>query len=229
MPTKKVLCEECNNYLGKKQTIINKFLCNTCKELNKYIVITKTNAKKNYLFKDDDLIDLTSYEGKSSYGPATYYTIEDLDVKACNKYNIHKDNIKEFLSKLHHEKAIKSKERKEKMLITKENKIKKRREKLISELAKVKLQLRSDSVLCKKYIDGTSEYDLEYIIERMCQMKYLFEYCHMDECKQIAYEQQLEEFNAGYFPDCSVFDEAEYIALKKYSNGKYPVVFPWLE
>ena len=58
-------------------------------------------------------------------------------------------------------------------------------------------------------------------------MKYLFEYCHMDECKQIAYENQRDELRAGYFPDCSVFDDAEYIALNKYSNGKYPSVFPW--
>ena len=229
MPVKKVLCEECNDYLGKKQTIINKILCNACKELNKYIVITKTNAKKNYLFKDEDLLNLTSYEANSSYGLSTYYTIEDLDIKACEKYGVYKDNIKEFLSKLHDEKKNKSKERKEKMLITKENKIKKRREKLISELSKVKLELRNDSVLCKQYIDGNSKYDLEDIIERMCQMKYLFEYCHMDECKDIAYEKHQEEFSAGYFPDCSVFDEAEYIALKKYSNGKYQVVFPWLE
>lgn len=63
----------------------------------------------------------------------------------------------------------------------------------------------------------------------MCEMKYLFEYCHMDDCKQEAYEEYIEELNAGYFLDCSVFERAEEIALNKYSNGYYPAIFPWQE
>ena len=62
----------------------------------------------------------------------------------------------------------------------------------------------------------------------MCEMKYLYEYCHMDECRQIAYEEYLAEKNDGYYPDMSVSDRAEMIALDKYSNGKYPEIFPWL-
>jgi hypothetical protein len=61
----------------------------------------------------------------------------------------------------------------------------------------------------------------------MCQMKYLFEYCHMDECKSEAYDDYNEELRAGYYPDCSVFDRAEDLALNRYSNGHYPVVYPW--
>ena len=49
----------------------------------------------------------------------------------------------------------------------------------------------------------------------------------MIECKHDAYISQQKEIKAGYFPDCSVFDEAEYIALNKYSNGKYPDIYPW--
>ena len=49
----------------------------------------------------------------------------------------------------------------------------------------------------------------------------------MDDCKQIAYDNQRKELMAGYIPDCPVFEDAEYIALKKYSNGKYPTVYPW--
>ncbi len=60
---------------------------------------------------------------------------------------------------------------------------------------------------------------IQDIVERMCQMKYLFEYCHMDECKEKALEEQRETLEAGYIPDCSVFDEAEIMALDKYSNG----------
>lgn len=33
----------------------------------------------------------------------------------------------------------------------------------------------------------------------------------------------------GCRPDFKVFERAEDIALEKYSNGKYPKVFPWLK
>ena len=46
----------------------------------------------------------------------------------------------------------------------------------------------------------------------MCEMKYLYEYCNMDECRQIESEEYL----------------AEMLALNMYSNGKYPATFPKL-
>ncbi len=49
----------------------------------------------------------------------------------------------------------------------------------------------------------------------------------MDECKSEAYDDYNEELRAGYYPDCSVFDRAEDLALNRYSNGHYPVVYPW--
>jgi hypothetical protein len=104
----------------------------------------------------------------------------------------------------------------------------KNKDKLIKALSKYKLELRDDSLLCHKYIIGKSEYDLEEIVRIMCEMKYLFEYCHMDECKEIAYKEYIAEKKAGYYPDFLVFDNAEVIALNKYSNGKYPEIFPWL-
>ena len=113
--------------------------------------------------------------------------------------------------------------------LNKEEKCLKRKELLIKALNKVGLELREDSELCKKYISGENKNNKKLVVERMCQMKYLFEYCHMDECKQEAHNNYIETINLGYFPDCSVFEEAEMIALKKYSNGKYPIVFPWMK
>jgi hypothetical protein len=49
----------------------------------------------------------------------------------------------------------------------------------------------------------------------------------MDDCKSEAYEEYQEELRAGYYPDCSVFDRAEDIALTKYSKGRYPHIYPW--
>jgi hypothetical protein len=50
----------------------------------------------------------------------------------------------------------------------------------------------------------------------------------MDECREEAYQENVETLRAGYFPDMTVSENAEYIALKKYSNGEYPRVFPWM-
>lgn len=62
-------------------------------------------------------------------------------------------------------------------------------------------------------------------------MKYLYDYCNIHECYQIAYDNQQDELKAGYFPDCSVFEQAEDIALKKYGlkNGEYSDEWPLLE
>jgi hypothetical protein len=66
------------------------------------------------------------------------------------------------------------------------------------------------------------------IIDHEMPGKYLYEYCHMNECRNIAYEHYRAEKEAGYYPDMSVSEHAEMIALEKYSNGKYPDTFPWL-
>lgn len=41
------------------------------------------------------------------------------------------------------------------------------------------VKFRSDSALCSQYINGTSDLSLDYVVQRMCEMKYLYEYCHM--------------------------------------------------
>lgn len=92
---------------------------------------------------------------------------------------------------------------------------------------KYKLTLRNDSKLCTGYINGTiKDLTCKQIAVRMCQMKYLYDYCHMNDCCEEAYESQQEEYRAGYLPDCTVFEQAELIALHKYGN--YPNVWPWL-
>lgn len=110
---------------------------------------------------------------------------------------------------------------------TEKNKMTKRKHELIKALTNVGITFRSDSVLCEQYINGESEYTVEKIAKRMAEMKYLFEYCHMKKCKKEAYD---ELYNCSYYDPYYneiLFDMAENMALKKYSNGKYPIVFPW--
>lgn len=229
MSKTKNICYECNIKKGTFSIIFNIIICGECKNKNKYYLITKTDAKKEYLLNDNDLIDIPFINKNSSYGPATYYTKENLFNHICIKHDIKIDEIDNFIDNKIRENKLLKQEKQNRINEKKELKKIKRRDSLINALSKYKLVLRSDSHLCKNYIDGSNEYNLKEIVNRMCMMKYLYSYCHMDECKDIAYENYIEEINAGYYPDMSVSEHAELIALSKYSNNKYPDIFPWMK
>jgi hypothetical protein len=222
-------CDGCN-IKGVYNKYFEKYLCKECKTTNNnYILVTKTNAKKDFLLTEDDLDNIDIFEGKttSTYGPATYYIKSNLITFACNKYDVDQQCLNNKLNEIITNKNNNKEEKRKNREIKNEELKIKRKNKLILNLKKVGLKFRNDSILYKKYISGDKEFSLEYIISRMLQMKYLYEYCHMDECKAIAYKKQCKELNAGYFPDCSVSEYAEDLALEKYSNGKYPDVYPW--
>ena len=209
-------CQECGNNRGYKRKILDKMLCADCNMLDKYILITKTAAKKEYLLKDSDLEKLNEYTGECRRGMATFYLKEQVMVLACMKQNI-------MLEVVDNQIIAKRESRKKK----KEELMEKRKKELNDELKSVGLRLRSDSVLCEKYINGDKTYSLDWIVNRMCEMKYLFDYCHMAECKNKVYR-KYKEMNE-HCPYDFIFDEAEELALKKYSNGRYPEMFPWLD
>jgi hypothetical protein len=221
-------CLECKTKRGKMSSAFSVYLCEDCKFEDAYILITKTNTKKNYFLTDDELVNLRAIHKNSSYGPATYFTKRDILAFLCIKYNVDYDDILRHVRELRKEKEEQKKERNIRAQEKKQKEKEKRRKKLIAALAEYKLVLRSDSVLCERYIDGYSNFTLEEIVSRMCEMKFLYEYCHMDECREEAYQENVETLRAGYFPDMTVSENAEYIALKKYSNGEYPRVFPWM-
>ena len=94
------------------------------------------------------------------------------------------------------------------------------------------IKLRKDSALCSKYINGTIDLTLDQVVRRMCEMKYLYEYCHMKEIKYNVYKMYLHDKkksdkNIKYVKDGSLSKKAEQIALETWSNGKYPEKFPW--
>ena len=91
------------------------------------------------------------------------------------------------------------------------------------------LELRTDSALCSKYIEGTTELNPEYIVQRMCEMKYLYDYCNMKRIKKQVYYKSINSNKYKADLESSVSVEAEKIALEKYSGGKYPDKFPWEE
>jgi len=311
--TQNSICIECNENEGHNRSTIDVVLCDTCKNLDKYTLITKTNAKKEYLLNDSDFEDLRFVRGKTKFCIATFYYKSDLMNKASIKFNTTLENINEFITNMISEKNRIKNERKQKRLsreqikqdkinlernarkenlinalqndtmefdsnckysteyinegrivdkdncitniydvvifiknekqrqIMLENEKRERQQQVINALQEAGLELRSDSKLCQKYIDG-EPVNLADVVKRMCQMRYLYDYCNMNECRNIAYNKYKKSQNNEYYrynddqcndddyderPQYTVSDMAEKIALQKYSNGKYPDKFPW--
>jgi len=111
------------------------------------------------------------------------------------------------------------------------NNERKRRTALIKALGECGLELRNDSELCSGYIDGTIEDSLEWVVKRMCQVKYLYEYCNIKAYFNEAGQSVREEYREMHepIPKGAVFEEAERLALKKYNKGRYPEKFPWMK
>jgi len=219
-------CIECLVKKGIKRSKINLILCKLCVKLDKYKLITTTNAKKLYFLAEEDLDNLEEMEGHTGYCYGFYYYLEEIKNLACEIHNTDREYLDNVINNLLIAKQTRIREGKSKGIEKRDNAKIKRKTKLINALENAGLELRSDSKLCDKYIDGNIK-DLLGVVKRMCQMKYLYEYCHMDECRDLAYQDQNDDWEAGYKPDCSVSEMAELIALDKYSNKKYPDKFPW--
>jgi hypothetical protein len=158
------------------------------------------------------------------------YSKADIIELFCAKYGIESKNEKDIQEKIL-ELDNKKNNMLNKMKEKRTNKHLNRKNMLIKELNNYGLELRDDSNLCKLYIEGRAEkegWTLDKIIKRLCEVRYLFDYCHISEYFEEAKQNQREEIEAGYFPDCSLFDEAEYLALMNTSSKKYPDRWPWL-
>jgi hypothetical protein len=112
-------------------------------------------------------------------------------------------------------------------LYKKEQKMIRRKNYLIKRLKNKGLEFREDSKLCEKYINFNKNIKLKFVIQRMMEMKYIYEYCHIKDFFAEAEQNIIDELEEGFIPDRTVFQEAEALALDKYSNGKYPEKFPW--
>lgn len=112
----------------------------------------------------------------------------------------------------------------------------KRHDKLVEALRASGLELRADSKLCTGYINGTiKDWTVKRIVERMCQMKYLYEYANMNQSYQDIRDAEEEDFEfvrdkyprgTEYYPGPRVVVYAEELALQR--SGGYPAVWPWL-
>ena len=108
------VCVECNAIDGHNRSTINIVLCDTCINLDEYMLVTKTNAKKEYLLNDSDLEDLRFVRGKTKFCIATFYYKSDLMDKASVKFNTTLDNIDNFITNMIAERNRIKNERKQK-------------------------------------------------------------------------------------------------------------------
>jgi hypothetical protein len=91
-------------------------ICKNCMGLglDKYTLIVKTKAKKEYLLKDGDLIGLQEYMGTGAFGrgQTTYYTKYQLIQKACQVHGTTPDLLAGKLTTLLEQKQIQKANRK---------------------------------------------------------------------------------------------------------------------
>ncbi len=231
-PKAKNVCDNCNIERCRYNNQLEVYLCSDCKLLDKYTLIYKTYALSEYMLKIEDLISCPSYEKwvQQYRSMCTLYKLTDVQRVFCEKYNIENNPeiITETINAIKNDHRLRLQEKRSKRKIMEEYKCKMRKSKLIAKLSAYGLTLRSDSSLCQGYIDGTiKNKSKKDIAIRMCQMKFLFDYCDMDRLMIQAYDNQRAERKAGYYPDCTQVEEAEDIYLSE--SGGYPSTWPWLD
>lgn len=230
---KNTKCEECYKQKGNIHDLFQIRLCVKCKQLPKYKLICKTDAKNKYYLADDDLIELSVLKVKNPhYSRASdmkLFSEFDVIAKACEKHECILCELNGILKDICKDKN--------KMAISKQKKkqikMDKRKYELLEALQKVGLELRNDSNLCSGYIRGSIvDWTIDEIVERMCQMKYLYEYCdfqkYFNKAKQKREKQrELDRMlhMRTYFNE-SLFDHAERLALKEHN---YPPIYPWMK
>lgn len=94
-----------------------------------------------------------------------------------------------------------------------------RRRKLREHLRRYNIKKRKDSVLCTKYINNTldKEWTAEKVAQKMCEMKYLYDYCRMNHYLKLT--------SVNKFSGLTHFEISKHLALRNY--GQFPVVWPW--
>ncbi len=103
----------------------------------------------------------------------------------------------------------------------------KRKRDLEKLMRKYKLKIRSDSKLCNGFINGSIVgISVEYVVHRMCEMKYLYDYANINDAFNDA-QIELKNNSENLSGSKSLFDIAERIALEK--CGGYPETFPWMK
>jgi hypothetical protein len=223
-------CVECNGTKARLDRFRDIYLCSTCKGLEKYKLIYKTHIKDQYDIKIENY-NFQFYEQPYGKWPTRFlYRLSDVHDVFCQIHNIDRQDAQAIEAKRQEITEEKLQLRIDRSQQRQQNKIinsEKRRTKLIKALEEFGLELRPDSRLCSGYINGTiKDWNIKRIVRRMCQMKYLYEYCNMEACYQELYNEDDDEYfyNDNYRE--RILERAEALALSRV--GGYPDQWPWL-
>ena len=107
------LCAECQDNIGRDDKFHEIKLCNDCRMSDKYVLICKTNAKKEYYLKDEDIEELKHISVKNptyrNSSDMKLYKKEDIITIFREKYGVDEDqDFKEVLDSLEEEKSSRS-------------------------------------------------------------------------------------------------------------------------
>lgn len=229
MPKQKKICEICENTPAKYIEVFDKVLCEECRADPEFKLIYKTTTKTKYYLSDKDLETLESFEtiANTSYKrnmAVTLFREADVINCLCAKHGVNVSQLDDLLIDLKNKRRKRSKKRAD----NNKSKSLQRKKKLSKALKDNGLVLRPDSKLCCGYINGTiKDMSIEEIVERMCQMKFLYEYTDMEAAFRKAKQEKTYEREYGCRTDLSLMDLAEMFALE--DIGGYPDEWPWLE
>ncbi len=219
------LCMNCgrvrNN--GDNLKYFNYVLCFKCQRKKEFKRINEASASINFGVKDNDLLSIKSQIYKCYAFP--YGNIMTVNI---NFY------LKSDIEEIKNEQVLK--EKKERSIDyplpfgrhLKESEIRTediRKDKLIEELSKYKLPLRDDSMLCITYIRGINKKTLSEIIQKMCLMKFLFDYTDYANRMRILIAQSKWRFVAY---DNSERRAIAQNAILKTIGGSWPDLWPWM-
>ncbi len=208
------ICMECGRHNAK--SYFNYILCKKCTKTKKYKSISRAVAHIKYGVTDDNLLKIRRRireDDAKSVDLDGYYLEHEVKLLTNNRILENREK-RSYRRKYgyHHKRWDPEGEQK-------------REHELIEELGKYGLQLRSDSTVCYKYIRGYKEKNINEVVEKMCTMKYLFEYTEYSKLMKELIIKQKYMFVA--------FDKHEMRAIVKKqilesNGGKWPSPWPWM-
>ena len=102
-----------------------------------------------------------------------------------------------------------------------------RKKNLIEKLKEKKLELRSDSYYCNSYINYDM-YSIDIVIQKMCEAKFIHEYCNIKKAYDIFYNNKYKYYN-NINNKNDIKRIVNKIALNSSGYSDFPKKWPWLD
>lgn len=198
-----------------------------CRDCLKTLTIVKTEAKKIYKLRDEDLVDIPGFQYYNQYNIlVNIYYLKEVRLKAIEKkFKITKPSLGQYIhciNALVTESLTASKERSTKIATNKKIHANIRRDKLTEALQKHGLEIRSDSYYCNQYLEG-KEFTLQQVVDMMITMDFFVNHTKYNEIisKKIEeYERNNDasdcEYHERMYLDEDDKDDAKRKALRIY-------------